>query len=102
MSANDRPHVKEVQFRPGTFLSGSKASADTAKHALSAQPVSDTVFIKAKASMTGNVTISDGTNGGVVLIAGESLPVSVRDLNQIYYQFSVNAGTEVFAYVTGV
>lgn len=84
------------------FFSGNQASADTDPHAIASQAVKGPVYLKVDSTMTGHVTISDGTHGGVQLVAGEALLVPCSNLSQITYQFSVNAGTESFGYTAGV
>jgi hypothetical protein len=80
------------------------ASADTAEHAFGAQAVKAPVTIQLGKAVTGTLTIR--TSGGAVLAVlewdatnGHHNPVctiNCANMNQLTYQFSVNAATELF------
>lgn len=83
------------------------ASADTSAHVYGyatslSQVVKAPVFVHTPDTLTGIVTISDGTRPGMTLIKNQSAPFYVTNLNQLTYQFSVNAGTEKFSISAGV
>lgn len=79
------------------------ASADTSAHAIStSQAVKTPVFVKAEQTMTGTLTVTDGTHAGAVLAKGDAMPFHCTNVNQLTYQFSVNAATERFSISAGI
>jgi fluoride ion exporter CrcB/FEX len=77
-------------------------AANTTVNAFASQAVKTTVFIRADDTMTGTVTIADGTNAGVTLPRNGSAPFEVSNMNQLTYQFSINASTEKFSVSAGI
>ena len=90
-------------------VGGQVASADTAENAFAAQAVKTPVTISLASGVTGTLTIRN--SGGDVLAVLEwedtnkhhnpTVVLNAANMNQLTYQFSVNAGTEIFRWHAG-
>lgn len=79
------------------------ASADTAAHAFGSRTVKTPVTIVLNGTTTGTVTITDATNGGVVLdVLNRSAVFYCANLNELKYTFGTHAGTEKFGISCGI
>lgn len=103
LAANAGVNIGTVDVAVYTPFIDTVASANTTANAYgTSQVVKGPAFVRAARTMTGTVTISDGSRTGMALSAGDSMPVYCTNLNTITYQFSVNAGTEKFSISAGI
>jgi hypothetical protein len=78
-------------------------AADTSAHAYATSKVIKTpAYVRMQRGGVGTVTISDGTNAGMLLAPGDAMPFHGTNLNQLTYQFSSAAGTEKISISVGI